>query len=353
MRSEYLPLFVRIALTAIILGLFLWMFVPFATPIVMAALFGFGLDPSVSRFGLKKKRRKLPTLMILLGIFFAILAPASFVVYRCIDLLSKMASHGVSSIPSLVIIQKSLADVRTALVAFAHRYGIDTTWIEDPSQWISNLARPAALVAAEIVKQTPELIIDLLIFSAALYFFLTESKMIKQLVSRLQLINCRELEQIITSVQRTSYLTLVVSAVIGGVQALIVASGAWFFGYPEFVLIFVLTYIVSFIPVVGAGPVAAVLAIASLVQGEYTSAIALGVVTAVAGSIDNILKPLIVSQSSEEDLNPVISTLAIVGAVIVYGLPGLLLGPILTELAFKIVPILFDNTDDSSRQSEL
>jgi predicted PurR-regulated permease PerM len=81
------------------------------------------------------------------------------------------------------------------------------------------------------------------------------------------------------------------------------------------------------------------------------SGIGLLVVAVVAGSVDNIIKPLIVSSGSEESLNPVISLLAIIGAVIVYGIPGLLLGPILTELTLKIVPILFSEEEKESEES--
>jgi predicted PurR-regulated permease PerM len=148
-------------------------------------------------------------------------------------------------------------------------------------------------------------------------------------------------------VQQTSYITLVAHAIIGSVQSMIVAIGGLIFGYSEFLLLFVITFFTSLIPVIGASPVAIVLAVISLAQGEIKSAIGLAVVAIIAGSIDNILKPYIVSQSGDEELNPVIALIAIIGAVIVYGLPGLLLGPILTTLAFKIVPILFENDENS------
>jgi predicted PurR-regulated permease PerM len=143
-------------------------------------------------------------------------------------------------------------------------------------------------------------------------------------------------------VQKSSYSTLVASAAIGALQASIVAFGGLIFGFKEFFLLFVVTFFTSFIPVIGAAPIAIILAVISLVQGEYLATVGLTVVALVAGSVDNIVKPLVFASASEESLNPIVSLLAIIGAVIVYGLPGLLLGPILTELTLKIIPILFE-----------
>ena len=341
LQSEYVPVFVRIVLTSVILGLFLWMFTPFLTPIIMAALFGFGLDPYVSRFGLKKKRRTFPTLMILSAFFTVILIPLTVVVYKIVSLTRDLTAAGLEGPTSLQMFQKVLAKVNEVIQQAASSIGMDPSTLPSPVGLIAQVGAFLAGKIGDLASVGPEFVIDVLIFSLALYFFLTESKLIRRGVSRFRVISERELDQIIRIVQRTSYLTLVVSAIVGAVQATIVAIGALIFGYPEFMLIFVITFFISFVPVIGAGPVAFVLAILSLIQGEFGSAVGLGVVAAIAGSVDNILKPWIVSSTSEEDLNPVISTLAIIGAVLVYGIPGLLLGPILTELAFKIVPILF------------
>jgi predicted PurR-regulated permease PerM len=56
--------------------------------------------------------------------------------------------------------------------------------------------------------------------------------------------------------------------------------------------------------------------------------------------------------SNEEELHPIISLVAIIGAIIVYGIPGLLLGPILTQVAFRIIPLLMPKTKLEAAQTK-
>lgn len=350
MREELKHRLVRIGLTVVIFALFGAMFVPFFAPLLLAALFAFAFDGVVSRYSPQRSRRSLPTAFILLGFFLLISAPLVLIAYRLISLARGFAETKLESMP----LYQSLESLAERVSHYLERALILVNGSAPEGNHLDFLANAGAWVlsyTAGLATRAPELILHLFVFSAALYVFLTESRFIRASISRLKVLRDSELDQIIRVVQRSSYTTLVVSASIGAIQALIVALGGVLFGFHEFLLLFVVTFFTSFIPVIGAAPVAVVLALASLVQGNMGSALGLLVVATVAGSVDNIVKPLVVNSSSEENLNPVISLLAIIGAVIVYGLPGLLLGPILTELALKIVPILFSH-EEAEEQAE-
>ena len=133
---------------------------------------------------------------------------------------------------------------------------------------------------------------------------------------------------------------MVSSIFIGVLQASIVGFGALVCGVGDFVVVFVVTFFCSFIPVIGAGPVALALSVYQLFLGEYGSAIVLGVLAFVAGTVDNLLRPYLVS-SSEADLHPIVSLLAIIGALVTFGMPGLFLGPVIASVAVKIIPTLY------------
>lgn len=344
MKVELQQRIIRLLLTGFIFAAFAAMFAPFFTPLLMAALFGFALDRVVSKYAIRKSKRRFPTALILFLFFLLTSTPLVMVGYRIVGLSQQVAStklentpiyQSVSSLVSLV--SKKLDHVFTKFNMNPLDGGL-TDYLAKAGTWL--LAYVGSLASS-----APELILNLFVFSCALYFFLTEAKYIRATFARLRLLQERELDQIIEVIQRSSYSTLVASAAIGALQASIVALGGLIFGFREFFLTFVVTFFVSFVPVIGAAPVAFFLALISLVQGDYFSAVGLTVVAVVAGSVDNIVKPLVFA-SSAEDLNPIVSLLAIIGAVIVYGIPGLLLGPILMDLTLKIVPILFGEAED-------
>lgn len=351
MKAELKHRVVRIILTGIIFSLFGAMFVPFLTPLLMAALFGFALEGVVSRYAIKRSRRRMPTLLILLCFFLVIALPLGIVGYRLVSIARELAQTRLEDTG----IYHSVESLYRQISALVDRIFLSLDMIppEGGTDLIQKAGAAVLAYTAAIASSMPELVINLFVFCAALYVFLTESKYIRATVSSFRVLKESEVTEIIRVVQRSSYRTLVASAAIGSVQALIVALGAVIFGVKEFFLVFMITFFTSFIPVIGAAPVAVLLAILSFVQGNVFSGVGLLVVALVAGSVDNIIKPLVVSSGSEESLNPVISLLAIIGAVLVYGIPGLLLGPILTELTLKIIPILFSEEERESEESSV
>jgi predicted PurR-regulated permease PerM len=339
---------VRIVLTGVIFFLFGLMFVPFLTPLLMAALFAFALDGIVSRWGLKGSKRKAPTAVILTGFFFLVSFPVTLVAFRIFALAKELSETRMESTSFYQSLEKIVFSVSVKIESIFH--SLNATPPEGGlMQYLPKAGSWVLSYVGNLASSAPELVIQLFVFSAALYFFLTESRFIRATVSSFKILSEQEVNSILRVVKRSSYTALVVTAGIGAIQAMIVAFGGLIFGYKEFFLIFVITFFTSFIPVIGAAPIAFLLSAISFIQGDIFSGVGLLIVALVAGSVDNIIKPLIVASSSEESLNPVISLLAIIGAVIVYGLPGILLGPILTELTLKIVPILFSEEEESGQ----
>ncbi len=310
----------------LILAIFLFfslMFIPFVTPILFAILFAFALDPIVSKYGIKKSKRKIPTLFILLFSLLIIFLPIGFISHRLVIKATELARLGIQNTQMYHMASTILNKISYFGVALNELPNKVGTW--------------ALTFSTNFVSKMPEFFMGLFVFSLALYFFLTESKKIKRDTLALDLMADAELNRLINIIQKSSYNTIVIAAIVGGIQALIVAVGGWFFSYKEFLILFFVTFFSSFIPFVGAGSIAALLTFFSFMREDYSGMIGMAVICLVAGSIDNILKPILLSNSSsDQDTNPILTLLAIIGGVIIYGAPGLLLGPILTQLVLNI-----------------
>lgn len=342
---------VRWFLTFLIFLAFGVTFLPFLTPIIMAALFGFGLEPFVTRFARSKKtKRKVPTAILLFSIFLLILLPMTVVISRLVSKSKEISQAGLEANPLILSVEKLITNLSRWVNDISGQFGIDGV-ANDPSGMASKAAAWVLGLTTAVVTQLPEIIIGIFIFSCALYYFLTQARSLKKTILAFDLLGEDQLNGIISVVQKSSYITLVMAGTIGTVQALIVSVFAWFCGYHEFFLVFLLTFFMSLIPVIGAAPMAVVISILSFVQGETGAGITMLIAAIIAGSIDNILKPLMVS-SQDDDIHPVITLIALIGAVIVYGFPGLLLGPVLTQLSFRIIPILFVSKELAQKEGE-
>jgi predicted PurR-regulated permease PerM len=141
---------------------------------------------------------------------------------------------------------------------------------------------------------------------------------------------------------------VVTSIAIAALQATIVTIGSFIFSAGEWAVVWAVTFFCAFIPVVGAAPVALALGIFKLVMGQPGDFIGFLVVAVIAGTADNLVRPFLIS-SNEQDLNPVISLLAIIGALMLMGMPGLFLGPVIAGVAVKIIPTLYESVTEGGK----
>lgn len=121
---------------------------------------------------------------------------------------------------------------------------------------------------------------------------------------------------------------------IGFVQAILVVIGCAIAGVGYLGWIFLITLLMSFLPVAGAGSVPFLIAASQALEGDMRAAVILLVTFLVVSTIDNVLRAYLFSRLS--NVNPFLSLLAAIGAVILFGLPGLLMAPVIEQMAIKI-----------------
>lgn len=340
----------RVLLTATIIFLFAYMFWPFFTPLLLAALFSFALETQVSNLTFRFKNRKLVTLGFLIAIGLFVAAPITLITLKTISTIKVYSSVGLQNSQIYKLTEQLVIHLTDDLNSIAQRFDFDTTQLPKLTDLLGQTSSSIANIITNILTSLPQKTLSVLVFFAGLFYFISEAESIKKFFLNLDILSSAEFQQVVQIIKKSSYLTLIASAVVGSLQALIVASFGYFCGFTEFILLFVITFILSLIPVLGATPVAIFLAVLAFIQGQNGAMIGMLVASAIASSIDNVIKPIIVNSSSE-NLHPLISLLALVGAIFVYGAPGILLGPILTQLALNIKHILFPSQKHQQQET--
>lgn len=132
--------------------------------------------------------------------------------------------------------------------------------------------------------------------------------------------------------------------VTGGVQSLMVAIGVSLLGLGDFFLVFFITLILSFVPVIGAAPVAFLFALLAFFKGNTTAAIILLVLGGVTGVVDNILRPWLASYG-ESRIPPMVAFICVIGGALLLGFPGLFIGLLVGSIAFDTLPIFWDELE--------
>jgi predicted PurR-regulated permease PerM len=136
---------------------------------------------------------------------------------------------------------------------------------------------------------------------------------------------------VITSLRRYFYGLTIVAAF----NAVVVGVGAWILGVPLAGTIAVVTFVLAYIPFIGAfvsGAFAVLIALGS--EGTTTAAIMLVIVLLANGLLQNIVQPIAFGATLR--MNPLLVLIATIGFGSIFGMLGLILGAPLTSAAIHI-----------------
>lgn len=333
----------RFFVTAVFVGAFVAMFIPFFSEILLAGIFAFAVEPRLGKVLQAKHLRWRPSVAVILILFFTVvLTPISIVGYKAYAFFSQIAKSGFQNsefFKKLVLLKTGLLDRADSLLGRMNlTEQIDLSALSDDG--MNSMGNWIMGASTSLVTNLPALMISIFVFCVALYFFLAEAGPIRRGFYRWELLPKGQADKLIHILQTSSYMTVVTSIVIGCIQASVVTIGAIACAAGDAVVVFVATFFFSFIPVIGAAPVALVLASYKFVIGMTGQGIALLIVAMVAGTVDNLVRPYLIS-SYDEGLHPLVSLMALIGALVVFGMPGLFLGPVIASVAVRIYPVLY------------
>ncbi|MEQ1912754.1 MAG: AI-2E family transporter [Vicinamibacterales bacterium] len=135
--------------------------------------------------------------------------------------------------------------------------------------------------------------------------------------------------------------------VIAVVQGALTGGMFWILGIPSAALWGMVTVVTSVLPVVGAAGVWVPGAVYLAATGHWTSAIILAVIGAgVISGVDNFLRPRLVG--GRVGLSELVMFVSLLGGLQVFGVLGIVLGPVIFAIAGAILHVLRDDTAVSS-----
>jgi predicted PurR-regulated permease PerM len=174
-----------------------------------------------------------------------------------------------------------------------------------------------------------------------LFFIMVNGRKLELFLRRNLPFNTDNTEKVlneVTRMVRSNAITIPTVAFLQGTVALI---GYIIFGIREPLLIGVLTAIASMIPVVGALLVYLPVVIYTLATGSVAAGIGLGLWCFIlVGSVDNVARFML--QKKLANVHPIITILGVIVGTKLFGLIGLIFGPLTITLFVVLVKIYFN-----------
>lgn len=193
----------------------------------------------------------------------------------------------------------------------------------------------ALAILQGIVLNFPKLLMDLGITILSAYIFLIEKDKMKALILGNKIFNPQQTEKIYKAVLNATNSVVISSLVSGLLQGIIMAIVASIIIPSKILLIGILTFMFSFVPVVGTAPITLTLLLINWVQADYTAIVVILIGVGFLTLVDNVLKPYMIG--SKIQIHPLLAFLSALGGLSLFGFYGLFLGPILVGILFSLL----------------
>ncbi len=310
--NTYLALAIVVALS-VFFGIQMFAYL---TPILLAAIFYVFFLPLYKRF--RKKRNLNKTVVGILTIFvsiFAVLIPISgitiVVYYQTTDIIDNIDDWSVD-------------------VASIRNYFPDETldkFSEFIESQIENIAKMVQSIITSAVSHLGHFIVDIFIFLFVFFYLLVNHKKVDKQGRELIPFNKENTEIIINQFRTVTKSAILTSGVLAILQGTVLGIGFAIIGIPGAAFWGFLTGIVSFLPVIGTPFVWVPMAVYQIIVGNYWMAGGVLIIGIIVATIDDVIRPYV--QNKTGGIHPLIALFGIFIGLSVFGLPGLILGPLL------------------------
>ncbi len=265
-------------------------------------------------------------------VIVVVFVPAVFVVERLIT----EAASGIQSLQARV----ESGDLHTLLDSYPTLAPLGS-WIDqqfDLPSMMAAIATWLSNIGATFVKGSLLQAVEVLITFYLLFYFLRDRLAAETMIKAWLPLTPPESDQLLRrvseTVQATVYGTLAVAAVQGTLGGLMF----WVLGLPTPLLWGLVMGLLSIVPVLGAFVVWIPASILLFLDGSWVRALILAAWGGlVVGSIDNVLRPMLVGNRPR--LHTIPAFISIIGGLLLFGAPGFILGPLAATMTMMIVEI--------------
>lgn len=203
---------------------------------------------------------------------------------------------------------------------------------------LSTRGGSAARAVTGVVAATGSIALQLVLMLIALYFLLVDGQRLVEWTESVSPLKRGQTTEILREFRRVTRSVMVSSLVTAGVQALAALVGYFIARVPSPLFFGAVTFFIALIPAVGAAVVCLAAALLLLLMGHPWAALFLAIWgIGVVGTVDNVVKPLLVKRGMH--MHGALVFFSLLGGLAAFGTIGLLVGPLVVALFLALVRI--------------
>lgn len=326
MDGKKLSSYISFALIAIIFILAFIILRPILLSIVSGLLLTYVLYPVYTRLLSVVKERNTASLIICFLLVFLILIPSWFLI--------PVVARQIFSVYNAV--QKAnFAETISDLIPGST---VSTDFYTVINSFISKLVSSVLSESTSILLNFQTILLHAAVIFFVLFFALRDAEALKSYVRSLSPLSSETEDIFFNKFKDVTNSVLYGQIIVGIIQGLVAGIGYIIFGVSNMITLTLFTIFFGLIPMVGPAIVWLPVVIFLFATGQTTSAIGLLIYgLLVVSTVDNLIRPYIVSKKTK--LNSGIIVVGLIGGLFVFGILGLILGPLI--LAYSLVILEF------------
>lgn len=199
----------------------------------------------------------------------------------------------------------------------------------------SKIGDVASDMLFETVHGLGNLMLNLVLMYFFLYYLFTTKRQVKLKICDFSPFNSKNTGKLIKEFKNITNTTILVTGVIAVLQGTLLGLGFWIFGIPGAVLWGLVAAILSFLPIVGPPIIWLPAVIILFINGQTNYAIGLLIWGLFLSNIDNLIRPQL--QKRVGNIHPLISILGVFIGIPLFGLVGVVIGPLMLSYLLLMV----------------
>lgn len=314
------------ALAVLLAYLVYQLFRPFLTPLAWAGVLAICFYPTHQRFE-RRMRRGLAAFVSTAFVALLVIVPMIAAAFAFVS----QAARVLNEVPQLMTEAPGFAQ---RLLRAGSTYLPTGATIDVAALVTESARRLAEYLSARVAAAFQNVVVflaDLVIMTFALFFLFRDAPTLMAAIRRIIPLRSELRERLILQTQTLVTASVVASLIVAAVQGLLGGLAFWILGLTAPVFWGVVMAFFCLLPF-GAWVVWGPAAVWLIVTGSVARGlILLGLGVGFVSAVDNILRPLLLSERSE--INGLLLLIGLLGGVIAFGSVGLVLGPVLMATA--------------------
>lgn len=273
----------------------------------------------------KKMNASLSAVLLMLLTFFVVLIPIYLIALMIIPRVQALLENGS-------MLMSTLENADQKFYAVFHTHVLTN----------ENLTKIQASITDYItgfVSQSLIILTDIALLYIFLYYLLINTGKLEKYVTKIIPFSDEKVDEFAKELEDQTKSNAIAMPLLAICQGLFAALGYWLFGVPEPLFWGVITGIFSLLPAIGTAFIWVPAGIYQLSEGATWQGIAIiiyGIL--IIGLVDNVFR--LMFQKKFADVHPLITVIGVIVGLQLFGLPGLIFGPLLISYFLLLIRIL-------------